>query len=148
MGETVIRQIGLFVYGMCSGVLVASGVFTVLLAVGLTPRFAGKTKTADKILCYENSIILGTVVGTLCSISQTYQKFCLGVWGEICLFIIGIFIGMFVGCLALAIAEMLDSIPIFSRRIGFRHGLGIAVTCTAIGKFLGSLLYFYWRLGN
>ena len=39
----------------------ASGVFTVLLAIGLTPRFAGKTGTADKILFYENSIIAGTV---------------------------------------------------------------------------------------
>ena len=34
---------------------------------------------------------------------------------------------MFIGCLALAIAEMLDSIPIFARRISFRHGLGWAI---------------------
>ena len=34
------------------------------------------------------------------------------------------------------------TIPIFSRRIGFRHGLGIAVLAMALGKAAGSLLYF------
>ncbi|MDE5866342.1 MAG: stage V sporulation protein AB, partial [Lachnospiraceae bacterium] len=44
--------------------------------------------------------------------------------------------------LALAIAEMLNTIPIFSRRIGFRHGLGIAILAVALGKLVGSLIYF------
>ena len=54
----------------------------------------------------------------------------------------GFFAGIFVGCLALAIAEMLNTIPVFTRRIGFRHGLGIVVLCIALGKAVGSLLYF------
>ena len=55
----------------------------------------------------------------------------------------GLFAGIFVGCLALAIAEMLDSIPILTRRIGFRHGLGLMVLSIAMGKAVGSLLYFW-----
>ncbi len=55
----------------------------------------------------------------------------------------GLFAGIFVGCLALAIAEMLDSIPILTRRIGFRHGLGLMVISIAMGKAVGSLLYFW-----
>ena len=62
--------------------------------------------------------------------------------GGVILILWGFFAGMFVGCLALAIAEMLNSIPIFSRRIGFRHGLGIAITAAAFGKLTGSLIYF------
>jgi stage V sporulation protein AB len=54
----------------------------------------------------------------------------------------GLFSGMFIGCLALAIAEMLDSIPIFARRIAFRHGMGLAILGMAMGKLAGSLLYF------
>ena len=54
----------------------------------------------------------------------------------------GLFAGIFVGCLALAIAEMLNTIPVFARRIGFRHGLGIVVLSIALGKAAGSLLYF------
>ena len=53
---------------------------------------------------------------------------------------------MFVVCLALAIAEMLDSIPILTRRISFRHGLGLAVLAMAAGKLLGSLIYFWTEL--
>ncbi len=63
--------------------------------------------------------------------------------GSLMIAIYGIFAGMFVGCLALAIAEMLDSIPILARRIGFRHGIGAAILGMAVGKLLGSLYYFY-----
>ena len=70
----------------------------------------------------------------------------LDIGGEVFLGIAGLFIGMFVGCLALAIAEMLDSIPIFARRVSYRHGLGIAVLAVAIGKLLGSL-YYFWQGG-
>ena len=68
-----------------------------------------------------------------------------GIWMTIAYFILaagGLFSGMLVGCLALAIAEMLDSIPIFTRRISFRHGLGLVVLSMAIGKLVGSLFYF------
>ena len=54
----------------------------------------------------------------------------------------GLFAGIFVGCLALAIAEMLDAIPIFTRRLKFRHGIGVVVLCMAIGKTVGSLIYY------
>ena len=60
--------------------------------------------------------------------------------------IIGLFSGMFIGCLALAIAEMLDSIPIFTRRISFRHGIGLVVLSMAAGKLVGSLYYFWYEL--
>ena len=60
--------------------------------------------------------------------------------------VFGLFAGMFIGCLALAIAEMLDSIPIFARRISFRHGLGWAILGMAAGKICGSLFYFATEL--
>jgi len=55
---------------------------------------------------------------------------------------IGIFTGVFVGCLALAIAELLDSIPIFARRVKLHGGFGIIVTAVALGKLVGSIIYF------
>ena len=41
------------VVGLGAGILVSAGVFTVLLSVGLVPRFAGKTHTGEKIFLYE-----------------------------------------------------------------------------------------------
>lgn len=152
------RQILLGIVGMSAGILVSAGVFTVLLAVGLVPRFAGKTHTGKKIFLYEEMVVLGTLAGDFFSVFTDYGY--LGEWirreqllGEetvaiwrvaattlVALF--GLFAGIFVGCLALAIAEMLDSIPILTRRIGYRHGLGIMVLSIAVGKLAGSLLYF------
>ena len=135
------NEICLAVFGFSFGVLVAGGVFTVLIAVGLLPRFAGKTHTAKKIFLYEEMVVFGTIAGCIFSIYQP-QFGDLGLGGQVFLGFYGLFAGCFVGCLALAIAEMLSSIPIFARRIAFRHGLGIAINSMAFGKLVGSLVYF------
>ncbi len=149
----------LAVVGASYGLLAAAGVFTVLVAVGLVPRFAGKTHTARKVLLYEEMVIFGTIVGSILSIFPEYCQFgawwqqhapaLQGVWQGMGIFwqaMFGLFAGMFIGCLALAIAEMLDSIPIFARRISFRHGIGLAILAMAAGKLCGSLLYFWQEL--
>ena len=148
----------LAVFGCSSGFGVAGGVFTSLVAVGLVPRFAGKTHTAEKVFLYEEMVVFGTIVGNICSLFAPFISLqmlvdmvgsnslflgnVLSCFQRLLLIVFGIFAGMFVGCLALAIAEMLNSIPIFARRIGFRHGLGIAILFMALGKLAGSLFYF------
>lgn len=154
----LLKWILLGVCGLSFGFLASAGVFTVLVSVGLIPRFAGKMHVAKKVFALEEAVIFGTLSGGFLSVFSDYGKlgaFVLSrgffgvetvmIWKWIGNFLLaggGLFAGMFVGCLALAIAEMLDSIPILSRRIGFRHGLGIAVTAAAFGKAIGSLIYF------
>ena len=154
-----IRQLLLFLIGISSGLIVSAGVFTVLISVGLIPRFAGKMHVARKIFVLEEMVVCGTLVGGFFSIfgdwgmvGEFVRKHELfgrnatqGVWnliGTIFLMVFGVFAGIFVGCLALAIAEMLNTIPVFARRVGFRHGLGIAILAVALGKLIGSLIYF------
>ena len=50
--------------------------------------------------------------------------------------------------MALAIAEMLDGISIFARRLSFRQGIGIALFGFAIGKVIGSVYYFVIGMGE
>lgn len=130
-------SIFLVVFGTSFGLLAAAGVFTVLVAVGIVPRFAGKTHTAGHVLLYEDMVIWGTVVGCIVSIFERY--FHIGtrllrmgvpfsvvqVGGNFVTGIIGLFSGMFIGCLALAIAEMLDSIPILPD--GLASGMVLAL---------------------
>lgn len=151
------REILLGVLGFGFGALSAAGVFTVLVAVSLVPRFAGKTHTGKKIRTYENMIVLGTILGGTYSLYQNrilmWRRWATSVcgfewsiwtWGEIGLLVLGgVLCGMFVGCFALAIAEMLDSIPIFTRRVRLQKGTGILVLSVAAGKMVGSLLYFW-----
>jgi len=163
----LIKYIFLAVISGSFGLLAAAGVFTVLAAVGLVPRFAGKTHTGRKVILYEEMVIAGTIIGGFVSVFDRYLgpgrwsfgpdgwSFGLGGWdlgpgaiGVPLLAVFGLFAGMFVGCLALAIAEMLDSIPIFSRRIGFRHGMSVVIGAMALGKVCGSLFYFIQGLGE
>lgn len=151
------RVVLLAIAGGCFGLLAAAGVFTVFVAVGLVPRFAGRTKTANHILLYEEMVIFGTMFGCMLSVFERYCRVAfyleiilpieavrlLGAGGQI---LFGLFGGIFIGCLALSIAEMLDSIPIFARRISFRIGLTVAVFGMAFGKVSGSLYYFLNQL--
>lgn len=153
-----LKQLFMCVCGLSFGLLASAGVFTVLVSVGLIPRFAGKMHVAKKIFALEEAVVLGTLIGGFFSVfsdwwqigafvseTQLFGSHTDSIWkviGTLFLIAFGVFAGMFVGCLAFAIAEMLDSLPIFARRIGFRHGLGVAVTAAACGKLLGSLIYF------
>lgn len=146
-----IKEFFLLLTGLASGLLISCGMFTVLFVIGLIPRFAGKTHTGNKVIWYEESVILGTLVGGIFSIFYGKIELFPFISTEaqiIGLGISGIFAGAFVGCLSLAIGEMLNTIPIFTRRIGFRHGLGLAITSMALGKFVGSLYYFIAGYGN
>ena len=58
------------------------------------------------------------------------------------LVVIGVFAGIFVGCLSIALSEVLDGIPIFARRIRLKMGVSIAVLMVAVGKIAGSIVYF------
>lgn len=153
-----LKYLLLIVSGFSFGSVASAGVFTVLVAVGIIPRFAGKTHTSKKVLLYEDMVIFGTIVGCVLSIFEKYFHFgdilknwgvperVITIGGTIIVVLFGLAAGMFIGCLALAIAEMLDSIPILSRRISFRHGLGIAVCSIAAGKFVGSLFYYMFQI--
>lgn len=129
----LIRQLLLIAAGASYGLLSAAGVFTVLVAVGLIPRFAGKTHTAHYVLLYEEMVIFGRWQGVslLFSKVQSVGELFAGAVSRENEAVDGnrgsgtgslrIISGMFIGCLALAIAEMLDSIPIL--REGFRSGM-------------------------
>ncbi|MBQ3035957.1 MAG: stage V sporulation protein AB [Lachnospiraceae bacterium] len=149
------QSLGIGILGLFCGLMVSGGVFTALLALGLVPRFAGKTHTANHILTYESAVVSGCIIGGLFGVLQIkdylevflygFSFFQSRIWEVLTGGLLtggGFFSGCFVGCVALAIAEMLDSIPIFSRRISFRRGVGVAVLVVAIGKVVGSLIYF------
>lgn len=153
-----LKQFFLALIGVSAGLIVSAGVFTVLISVGLIPRFAGKMHVAKKVFVLEEMVIFGTLIGSFFSIFGEWGQVgafvknrCLfgtatvGLWnftGTVFMIVFGLFAGIFVGCLALAIAEMLNTIPVFARRIGFRHGLGMAILGVALGKLCGSLIYF------
>ena len=134
----------LWIIGISSGIMVSAGVFTVLFVVGLVPRFAGRTDTARCEIFYEECLIFGAILADVLSVFPV--KGSLGsspnLLLTVLLSLIGIFAGIFVGCLSIALAEVLDGIPIFARRVKLKMGVSIAVLAVALGKIAGSLVYF------
>ena len=117
---------------------------TVLFVVGLVPRFAGRTDTARCELFYEECLIFGAVLADVISVFPIKGSLggCPDILLTVLLIFIGMFAGIFFGCLSIALAEVLDGIPIFARRVKLKMGVSIAVLAVALGKIAGSLVYF------
>lgn len=132
------QQIGMSIIGFGGGMIAAGGMVALLIGLGITPRFAGITHTADRILLYEDFTMLGAVAG---NVLQLYEP-SLAV-GKIGLAVYGLGAGMFLGAWILALAEMVDVFPIAIRRLKIKVGVPWIILTVAAAKICGSLLYFY-----
>lgn len=136
----LIKQFLLIIMGISSGLITAGGIFAFIVSIGVIPRLAAKTHTAYRTIWYENSIILGGIIGNVVHLYSLVIPI-----GQIGLGMYGIFSGIFTGCVAIALAETLNTIPVFTRRIGVRNSIKYMLLGLALGKGLGSLLYFFKR---
>ena len=137
----MIRYCLLAIIGFAGGLVVAAGVFAFITLLGVLNRLASKTNTAKHILLYENMVILGGILGNTWYIYQWDIPF-----GIIGLILFGLFSGIFVGCQAMALAEVLDVIPIFAKRIKIKYGMPYIVASIAIGKAVGAFFQLYvWK---
>ncbi|MCD7807146.1 MAG: stage V sporulation protein AB [Lachnospiraceae bacterium] len=133
--------------GLCAGALTSGGVTSVLMAVGLTPRFIGRVHEARHIYLMESMIIWGSAAGGLLGVF--YDSLAGMLWrpaGMVIQICYGLFAGIFVGSLAIAIAEMLEVFPVFTRRLGLDWGLPWVLLAAALGKSAGALIYFYFQM--
>ncbi len=124
-------------YGLSSGLLVAAGVFSFIATIGIVPRMAQRTQTKTYIRLYEDVIVAGGFAGSI----AMFWDFSIPMHGII-FSIIGFLEGCFIGVLAMAVAEVLNVMPIFMRRSGLKIGLPLLVLAFALGKSTGSLLYY------
>lgn len=124
--------------GLGSGVVIAGAVFAFIAIIGIVPRLAQKTKTENYIMLYEEAIILGGIFGTTTLVFDYYIPLAKPIVA-----ILGVFIGVFYGVLAVSLAEVLNVIPILSRRGRIQQGLKYFVCAIAFGKVLGSVLYYF-----
>jgi len=125
------------IIGFGSGLVVAGAVYAFITIVGVVPRLAQKTHTTGKIRVYESALALGGIFGTLAGIFRFYIPVT-----HIGVIAVSLANGIFIGCLAMSLAEVLNVIPIFSRRARIQRGMFFLVMAIAIGKLVGALLYF------
>ena len=61
----LIANILLGVVGLSAGLIVAGGLFSFIIGLGVISDFADRTHTGEHILLYEDSVALGGMVGNL-----------------------------------------------------------------------------------
>lgn len=133
----IIRNIILGFIGVTSGAMVAAGLFAFITLIGVVERMAARSKTNKYILLYEDMVLFGAICGNIISVFNFELP--LGVW---ILIIYGMFSGVFVGCLSVALAEVVKVIPVFAKRINLKYGLPFVILSFAIGKLLGAFYQF------
>lgn len=134
-------QVLLAVIGLSSGFAVAGGVFALIVSLKLLPRLAGVTHTAKHIFLYEDTILLGALLGNIISV---FSPALVSSFGGLIVTLFGLFAGIYVGCLAIALAEVLNVIPIMLRRVNMQKGSGLALLAIALGKGAGAFAQYFF----
>ena len=141
--ESDMLQTGLLaLIGTSAGTTVAGGIFALIVGLKIVPRFAEVTHTARHMMLYENCIIFGGILGNIIYVYQV--PLAAGLPGALLFGLVG---GIYVGAWAMALAEIVDTFPIFGRRIGLKQGFGLLIILMALGRTVGGLIHFYYRWG-
>lgn len=134
--------------GFCGGVGVSAGTFAFLLVIQVIPRIIQKARLEKKVIFIENIIIKGILFGTVLSLFEWKKRWLFAILGRTLLTIFGLSAGIFVGCISVALAEILDTFPIFFRRLRLKEDTGLRlILCMAAGKTVGALFFFFFGYG-
>ena len=125
--------------GMVAGFAVSAGTFAFIIALGVVPRIIGKSNTARTLFAYETTIFFGGLIGNIMSVFLDISI----PFGRWLLVVYGLGAGVFVGCIAVSLAEILNTFPIIFRRAKITIGLEWVLAFMALGKMAGSLFYFW-----
>lgn len=132
------------VVGFSAGIGVAAGTFGFFLVIRVIPRIVQKARLEHKIISIENTVIKGILFGTVLSFFTWRKRWLFAALGRTLLTIYGLSAGIYAGCIAVALAEILDTFPIFFRRVKMDERLCERLLfMMAFGKMAGSLFYFF-----
>lgn len=129
----IIRTVSYYILGLSFGVAVAAGMFAFLTTVGVVTRLVAGTKTAKYIMLYETVAIFGVTVANAVDLFQFRLPD-----GVLWRGAGGLFSGIFVGCLAAALAEVVNVLPVMAKRMKLKVGLPYIVLAFALGKGFGA----------
>lgn len=135
------KQILLGLIGFAGGISVAGGVFAFISILEMLPRLASRLHMVKRVYYLENCIFLGGTAGAVITVFDISLPF-----GSAMLAVFGIFTGIYVGCLAMALAETLKVIPVLVQRVKLATGLPFLILALALGKALACFYQLYFRM--
>ena len=136
----LIKTFAYYLFCICAGSAVSAGFVAFITMLGIFDKLGEQTKSGRQIHVIESMIISGVTVGNAAYLFGLRVP--VGLAG-FCIF--NLFGGLFIGCLAGALAETLQVMPILSRRLNIRTWLPYVIAAAALGKALGcawQILFF------
>lgn len=127
----------LAIIGFSGGLVVGGALAAFLTVLGVITRLIEITKTKRYLTIYKFAILSGTIVSTL-----SYNLSIKVNGSGYILILVGLFMGIFVGMVASALAEVLNVMPLFADVLGGAKWVYVIIFAMIIGKIIGSLIYW------
>lgn len=132
------KYIIMTILGLSAGGAIAGAYVALIASLGVYTRLEGWSGSGKRTLRIETLILLGTTVGDLLTLYDIHIPV-----GQAGLLICGAFFGIFTGCLAAALVDMVKLFPILCRRVKLRRGLPYVIAAVGLGKTIGCLIQFF-----
>ncbi|WP_123040857.1 stage V sporulation protein AB [Cohnella candidum] len=124
---------------LAGGFSVGSAFVALLIVLDLIPRLVQLTQAHRRSGLFESAILLGALYW----ISADQFHWILG-WPAWLLLVPAVFQGVFVGMFAAALTEVLNVLPIISKKLRLKPYLFSLLMAMVLGKVAGSLIDWLW----
>jgi stage V sporulation protein AB len=125
--------------GLAGGFAVGSAFVALLIVLDLIPRLVQLTKAYRRSSVFESGILMGALYWSCADLFNWSFKLSANL-----LLLPAIFQGLFVGMFAAALTEVLNVIPILSKRLKLKPYLFSLLIAMVLGKVTGSLVDWLW----
>jgi len=134
MIETL-RGLLLAVVGLAGGFAVGSAFVALLIVLDLIPRLVQLTRGHRRSGWFESALLMGALYWSCADFFDWVLPLPL-----VALLVPSVFQGVFVGMLAAALTEVLNVIPILTKRLKLKEYLFALLLAMVLGKVAGSLV--------
>lgn len=134
-----LQNLLIVITGLAGGFAVGSAFVALLIVLDLIPRLVQLTRAYRRSAVFESGILAGALYWSCSDLFDWTFK--LPVYF---LLLPSIFQGLFVGMFAAALTEVLNVIPILSKRLKLMPYLFSLLIAMVLGKVTGSLVDWLW----
>ncbi|OGO85316.1 MAG: hypothetical protein A2Y22_01810 [Clostridiales bacterium GWD2_32_59] len=131
------KEIIMILIGLGAGMAIGLAVTAFIISIGVITKMMNVTGTKKYSDLYQNIIFIGIITGTLAMIIDINLSI-----NEMWLGVTGFFSGIFVGIVAISLVEIINVLPVIKERIRLRTGIVYVVISIALGKMVGSIIYW------
>ncbi len=137
----MLKYIILIPVSLGGGIAVGTALAAFLAILQIIPRLIQLTNTNNYIKLYYWNIIIAVI---LFNVLYMFE-YSINIDKYIMIFLGGVY-GIFIGLLSSALAEVLNVIPILSKKFKIKNNLKYTIYALMVGKVIGSLYYFIFHL--